>query len=96
MKVLARGSGAKEAAIMQLLKSREGVGSANIIQFYEAFNIVNDVLCLVFEVMWTNAKDFCDPFHDMPVKERLIRRVGGELFKAIAFLKRKGLLHNGK
>ena len=96
MKVCARGTGAKEIAIMKMLKSRTGVGAENIIQFYEAFEVTPGFACLVFEVMWTNAKEFCDPFSNMQVKERLIKRIARELLKGLVFLKSKKILHNGK
>ena len=98
LKILARDASRHELNVMkQIGTSRNDPNAARVVHLLDHFEQPGNAgthLCLVLELMWQNAVEFCKGLDDNS-RLRVVRRISTQTLQGVEFLHKCGIVHNG-
>jgi serine/threonine protein kinase len=100
LKVLENKANLHELAFMKRLqveKNRNLPGTENVVHLLDHFEHWSDdksYPCLVIELMWQSALEFCRGFED-ETRVQIVRHISKQILRGAEFLSNCGIIHNG-
>ena len=98
LKILAHNASRHELDVMKRIGAYQNEpGAAHVIHLLDHFEQPGSAgahLCLVLELMWQNAIDFCKGLDD-DTRLAVVRQVSAQSLRGLEFLHECGIIHNG-